>query len=285
MNKKIYFPIAITFIVLCGVLLIVVVLQYGLIPEIRIPLFSFLEKESEEKSDQITEDEVKEKDLCRDKNGEKKDLCYFDTAKENRDSGLCDKIEQQGTKEACYEWVEFLLAYDEAEKKHMEYEIEPISNWKTFKDSELGFEIKYPSDFTLIEYDNKIEFSFPEINFDDTDLFLNQSGVFVYKNEKGYSCSSIQQFEDWDYEKISTSSGDIFYKDNWMGGGCGSGHCEFETSYRTIHNDYCYIVRLTMTNSSYSSPDFGSAWGRVPFDPEKLKETFNQMFSSFKFVD
>jgi len=48
MNKKISFPITITFIILCGVLLIVVVLQYDFIPGIKIPLFGFLEKESEE---------------------------------------------------------------------------------------------------------------------------------------------------------------------------------------------------------------------------------------------
>jgi hypothetical protein len=50
MKKKVNFPLAITFVVLCGVLLVVVILQYGLIPGIKIF--------SGQPSDQITEDET-----------------------------------------------------------------------------------------------------------------------------------------------------------------------------------------------------------------------------------
>lgn len=48
MNKKINFPLVITLIVLCGVLLIIIVLQYSFIPGIKIPLFNSLDKESED---------------------------------------------------------------------------------------------------------------------------------------------------------------------------------------------------------------------------------------------
>lgn len=65
MKQKIYFPLAITFIILCAVLLILVILQYGLIPGLKLPTCCLGESSeesskqpSEQSSNQITEDET-----------------------------------------------------------------------------------------------------------------------------------------------------------------------------------------------------------------------------------
>ncbi len=242
--------------------------------------FRFIEKEKQEEIEEIIKN-----DPCKDQKEEDKDLCYLNAAKENRDSAICDKIQNQESKEACYEWVEFLFTYDETEEKHIEYEIEPISNWKTFVSLDLGLKIEYPSDFTAKEEINELKFLFPEINFSDTSLLLDRSGIFISKTDRRYGCSSFQEFEDWSYEKIATLNGDFFYKENWVGAGCGSGYCEFETIYHTLHNEYCYTIRLLFAYTTGLYPYDSSSWGRISFEGEKLKETFNQMFSTFKFID
>jgi len=63
MKKKVNFPLAITLILLCGVLLVVVLFKYGLISRIKIPLFNSLE---EQPSDQVTEDETIEEEKVKD---------------------------------------------------------------------------------------------------------------------------------------------------------------------------------------------------------------------------
>lgn len=57
MKQKISFPLAITFVIVCAALLIVVVLQYGLIPGIKLPTCC-LDELSEQSSEQIAEDET-----------------------------------------------------------------------------------------------------------------------------------------------------------------------------------------------------------------------------------
>jgi len=159
------------------------------------------------------------------------------------------------------------------------------SEWKTYRNEEYGFEIKYPKNFTIAEKGNKIEFNFPKAEYQGTQLFdvsitlSFESGFRNGKEELLRKCYGGEPYPSW---KVTINNVE-FYQDHY--GDCGGGRCREYYGYYAIHNGNCYRFRLsTYYCNRPPDPESPSSCGNLPeFNKKELEKTFEKMLFTFKF--
>ncbi|MBU4338960.1 hypothetical protein KKB43_02600 [Patescibacteria group bacterium] len=151
-----------------------------------------------------------------------------------------------------------------------------ISDWKTYRNEEYGFEVKYPEIFTVATTKSYYgyERGFPEIKFDalvefhqarysniDFMIDIDASEKSMQELEKIYdrSSSSLSYFLNSKKEILINNHKSIEYRWGMLEGGIG------EITILLSHNSKTIIV---------STPDLSDT-----------AEMFNQILSSFKFTE
>jgi hypothetical protein len=129
--------------------------------------------------------------------------CYHQLAKIKKDSSLCNRITNENHRQECYNDV-----YNDV-----------MENWKTYRNDEYGFEIKYPSEWkTVSEFSGRlgpgqtefIEGINPQSFIfapNSKDLTKNEADVIFYVAPEGYfNCSG--------YTNLSNDNVNDFLKQN-----------------------------------------------------------------------
>lgn len=149
-------------------------------------------------------------------------------------------------------------------------EIDEIANWKTYRNEELGYEIKYPSEgeVTKTSYGLRIILPIEEgTNLSEKYLDITLDGKPPH----------IRQSEEGDV----LINGNLFIKER--GGGAAAGN-RYETEFYTINREgRKYILSFTLHSGNIGNYD-PSIRPKV-FDKDQEKKIFDQMLSTFKFTD
>ncbi|MDP2593403.1 MAG: PsbP-related protein [bacterium] len=152
----------------------------------------------------------------------------------------------------------FLLTGDrqsttDNEDQNIEKEQSSLSDLKTYKDEEYGFELKYPAEYTLSENLGKKGFYDYEITeilkISGTGEYINDSGFYLSADDNPSNVASCLSPKEYENGNISTKNinGSTFYvffdkaPDSAMGGARG-----MFSDYRIVKNGYCYTLRTLL---------------------------------------
>ena len=225
--------------------------------------------------------------------------------------GLLEMIEKSGRylggsgepedweKEESWEWQTWVYKWDGlifSYNKELSVLVAERANWKTYRNEDYGFEIKYPKDVTLSigEEANKgftenladgetlVKINLSDSEYKDTNFREAFLSVNVNENEEALSkCFINQLFASQEGRFVEKEiDGITFYRDTWSEGA--TGHRYFITIYRTIHQEKCYelLQAVHSVNPGMFLPKV------VPeFNQEKVSQTLNQILSTFRFLE
>lgn len=187
-----------------------------------------------------------------------------------------------------------------------------ISNWKTYTNTQYGFEFKYPKGLNLyiVPQDNqKISLSgyipvcdvpYDEygtivcLHYPKTDEFSRffsgaGFGISLIKDTKiesdpAKNCAIYAPDPKYpkDFEKIKEINGTWYYY--LETGGAAAGHQSNEELYRTFKNGNCIQIDLNVTTNTFSDESFEGMKKKMDADDEKIKVILSQILSTFKFT-
>jgi len=145
------------------------------------------------------------------------------------------------------------------------------ADWETYRNEEYGYEIKYPDSITLIEHPGQVFFEFPD-----------KPGLHKYFYigiPEDIVCSKIKAKMNKYPEKMETVNGINFLVEIDKTGG--TEHLAYTKSYDTIFEENnCLSIVFNFTGPKYSKPSFYEV-----FDLEKDIEVFDEMLSTFRFLE
>lgn len=210
-----------------------------------------------------------------------KDFCYEELAVIKNDSSLCNQIETESgpgiTKEGCKEKVSFYATREELNKQYKPYQPEPIKEWKIYRNEQYGFELKYPKGSEIKEeitdtWEGKkiLQMGLPFTS--GTKLSEKYLSVTV----KEGSCLAGTS-------KEVSINGMNFLKE--VAGDCGMGTCYDYENYHITKGNKCFGLSFVLHYTTHYSPEFKDAWELMDFDDTAESVIFNQVPSTFSFID
>jgi hypothetical protein len=139
-----------------------------------------------------------------------------------------------------------------------------VKGWKTYTDSQYGFSIQYPADFTISEDPGQsVSLVAPVRNYFKTKL-ANEEKVVILNPTK--NCPPLPD-EIKGTSTLSTAAG-VIEGEGWEG--AGAGNIYQGVDYHVLHNELCYTIRLYTHRASDASlfPEYNT--------PEKIAATNGQ---------
>ena len=191
-----------------------------------------------------------------------------------------------------YFWVPKEVKAPE-EKAPEEIVEDETANWKTYRNEEYGFEIKYPKEIEVSEYPSKISMLLPR----ETSMAIEKEFIIFWpeKPSKGechdnWSLSRVTKTEEVYINEIKFLK-EVGYDcdcdvppGKGYAGACYCDPVEFITGkyaiiysskrYSTTRADYCFFFTLYLSPYNLSESDF-----------EKESKIFDQMLSTFRFLE
>lgn len=179
---------------------------------------------------------------------------------------------------------------------------DPTANWKTYTNNQYSYEIKYPNTFS--EVGNNAPPGFIPVCEPET-----STGCLIYSRDSylnsdfegaGISVNIIK--ESGTKEKCSTyavinpqyplklsetrkvNGIDFYFGTN---SGAATGHQSYSHIYRALHNNTCYEIeeKISTCSCKANSPESPNIKDFTQSDKNRVFETLDQVFSSFKFLD
>jgi hypothetical protein len=124
-----------------------------------------------------------------------------------------------------------------------------------------------------------VRIGFPESEYQDSNLLNASLSVHVYDQPEALGKCLQGVYTQQELSEREDINGINFYKDYWGEGGMGFRYDVL--SYRTIDQQSCYAINL-VTYWSQIAPEGGKV---LPFNKDKVSEIFDQILSTFRFLE
>jgi len=164
--------------------------------------------------------------------------------------------------------------------------------WEVYTNEKYGFEFKYPKDHEVQET--------PRDNPAGLNISLDKGNIVVQEINNSimninlpedcmFNSDTLEEKKMLSFIGIKEANGVNFYYyknyPKYIGGYCGmSAGCWYKDIYRTLYNGNCYQVVYNRSNRSFIE---GNPYDnpKIIGDVEEVPEIFNQILSTFKFID
>jgi hypothetical protein len=169
-----------------------------------------------------------------------------------------------------------------------------VEGWKTYRNEEYRFEIKYPEDFTIENINQGVKIVFPESYKNQSYIFKNDVkdawigvGTAIMDREgfKGDLCQKLKKLNDTEIAINNLN----FIKGNITSHAMGGWYTDYNI-YRILHNGNCYEILLAVTAQGPGAGAHGGM-GPLPEDyadsesKEKFLSILDQILSTFRFLE
>ena len=171
------------------------------------------------------------------------------------------------------------------------------NTWKVWQDQyyskatgkSYGYEISYPRDFDVYSGDQArgeligtpmVTLSFPRDAFQTPKTNYGEAYLTISKTADTQNCFKIQNNNPTPFNQVVNINGIEFKEDHAIG--VGAGNIYDSEVYRTIHENMCYEINLTVHTGRIENYPAGTV---TEFNKNLALDVLKKMLGTFKFSD
>ena len=174
----------------------------------------------------------------------------------------------------------------------IEESFDETAGWETYTNIKYGFEFKYPDGYETKEIPRSTPTGL-KMSIEKGSIMVQEIDNSIINIDLPEDCmfnsDTLEEKNMLSFIDTKEINGIDFYcyknYPEYIGGYCGmSMGCLYQDIYRTLHNDNCYQIVYERYDRSFIE---GNPYGdhKVIGDVEEVPEIFDQILSTFKFID